>query len=99
MKRESSGRLWLTQDVARRCGVSAQAVRQWGERGWLVPDHVTPGGVAVYYADSVEDFAKRREGYSVAAPRLKASYGFLETVQGTLQIPSQYSQPPEGFVE
>lgn len=99
MKRESSGRLFLTQDVARRCNVSAQAVRQWGDRGWLTPDHVTPGGVAVYYAEAVEDFARRREGYAVAGPRLKAAYGLLESVQGTLEIPSNFDSPPEGFVE
>lgn len=98
MKRESSGRLLLTKDVQMRCGVSAQAVRQWAEKGWLTPDHVTPGGVAVYYAETVEDFARRREGYREAAPRLREAY-LERPVQHRLEIPSQYAQPPDGFVE
>ena len=98
MKRESSGRLMRIKGVADRCRVNQETVRLWASKGWLEPAHVTVEGTWIYYAEDVEDFARRREGYQVAAPRLKEAY-LGSPVQHSLQIPSQYSQPPEGFVE
>lgn len=98
MKRESSGRLMKLRGVSQRCKVDQETVKQWASKGWLEPSHVTVEGTWIYYAEDVEDFARRREGYQREAPRLKEAY--LERPhQHTLQIPSQYSQPPEGFVE
>lgn len=98
MKRDSSGRLMKIKGVSERCGVNQETVRLWATKGWLEPSHVTVEGTWIYYAEDVEDFARRREGYAVAAPRLKEAY-LERPFQHTLEVPSQFSQPPEGFVE
>lgn len=98
-KRDSSGSLILSGEAAKRLGISTQRLRQLHDSGVFRANRVTYEGVGVYYADSVEDFRQRREGYAREAPRLKAAYGLSETYQHPLQIPSQFSQPPEGFVE
>lgn len=98
MRRDSSGRLMLTQDVASLCGVSGATVRAWAAKGWLVPDRVTRGGVGVYYADSVEDFHRRRQGYAAAAPRLKEAYGLAPIDQLEISLP-EFRSMPESTVE
>lgn len=98
MKRESSGRLMKIKGVSARCGVNAETVRQWAEKGWLEPSHVTVEGTWLYYSEDVEDFARRRRDCSEAIPKLKAAY-LERPVQNVLVIPSGFDAPPEGFVE
>lgn len=93
MKRDSSGRLWLTNDVARAFGVTPAAVRAMVMEGRLEPAHVTPGGVCVFYRDAIELLAIARRAYAEAAPRLKEAYGLarpkvvsIQEAQGTLPL-------------
>ena len=75
MKRDSSGRLWLTSDVARYFGVTPAAIRAQCSEGRLRPAHVTPGGVAVFYRDEIEDLAQRRRLRVEAIARLDVNLG------------------------
>lgn len=90
--RESSGRLWLTADVARCVGVGPERVRQLVDEG-LLTAHFTPSGVAVFYREEVELWAAARRAYELAAPRLKEAFAqarpkvvSIQEAQGTLPL-------------
>jgi len=52
--------IWLTSDVARHCGVSSAAVREW-ERRKMLRAYRTVRGTRLFLREDVERLAKQRE--------------------------------------
>jgi DNA-binding transcriptional MerR regulator len=57
---QPSADLLTTGDVARRAGVSSQAVKRWARRGVLLPEGRTEGGIRLYRREDVEAFLATR---------------------------------------
>ena len=99
MKRDSSGRLFLAADVARVFGVTPAAVRQWASSGRFDPDHVSPGGVAIWYADRVLERKAAVDAFRQDVERAKVNRGLAPPEQFELQIPPSTSKPFDYVVE
>ncbi len=52
--------LFMTNDVALKCGVSAQTVRLWEKTGRLIATVRTPRGVRLFDPESVARLAEER---------------------------------------
>lgn len=97
-RRDSSGSVILSGTAAQRLGISSQRLRQLHESGVFKADRITYEGVGLYYADSVEEFRRLREGFAVAAPRLKAEYRQVPREQIEIELPD-FRSLPESVVE
>jgi DNA-binding transcriptional MerR regulator len=56
-----------TIDVAKRCGCSVELVRHYARRDVLKVATRTPGGMRLFRASDVEEFARRQERRRLAA--------------------------------
>lgn len=44
------------KEFAQQIGVSVSTLRNWEERGWLIPHHKTPAGYRIYTNTQVEQY-------------------------------------------
>lgn len=51
-----SKKLYRIQEFADEIGVHAQTLRNWDKRGWLSPNHISPGGHRYYTYDQLRDY-------------------------------------------
>lgn len=47
-------------DFAKKIGVSASTLRNWEQRGWLMPHHVTPSGYRYYSQEQYDQVVKKK---------------------------------------
>jgi hypothetical protein len=86
MKRESSGRLLLTSDVAKMLGIETATVRQQILAGKLKPDHVSPGGVSIFYVETIESHIAKLALRDKLRAKVDEELGFRPAPQMLLNV-------------